>query len=210
MDLKTKLIVPSLIVLCLISGCSPRARYESRLKHELARGVRCDSIFMGLYLGMPQKDFYTQCWKLNRKGLIKQGETNSTVLYNTRDELKYPATMDFYPTFKNGKIATMPVKFAYTGWAPWNKELLSEKLEENVLRWYRKVYGGGFIKVKDPTRGTAWVKIDGNRRISIFKENDDLHVWALFTDLLAPADSLRTPGQVPDSLKKTVEIPVKK
>ncbi len=30
--------------------------------------------------------------------------------------------------------------------------------------------------------GTAFVKVDGNRRISIFKENE-LYVWAVFTDL---------------------------
>jgi hypothetical protein len=30
----------------------------------------------------------------------------------------------------------------------------------------------------------AYVRIDGNRRITIFKE-DDMHVWAVFKDMLA-------------------------
>jgi hypothetical protein len=51
-----------LIIGFILSGCSPKAKYERRLKHELASGVRYDSLFMGLYLGMPDKDFYNQCW----------------------------------------------------------------------------------------------------------------------------------------------------
>ena len=80
--------------------------------------------FLGLYFGMPEKDFYMHCWKLNQKGLIKQGESNTTVEYQLKDELKYPAVMDFYPKFNQGKISEMPVMFKYKGWAPWNKTLI--------------------------------------------------------------------------------------
>jgi hypothetical protein len=171
----------------LISGCSSEAKYERRLKHELASGVRNDSLFMGLYFGMPEKDFYTQCWKLNKKGLIRQGDSNTTVLYEMKGELQYPANMEFYPKFKQGLISELPVEFVYRGWAPWNKKLSSDKLELDVLRWYEKVYGKGFIEVRHPVRGSAFVKIDGNRRITIFKQ-DELHVWAYFTDLLIKKD----------------------
>ena len=80
---------------CIISGCSPRSKYERRLKQELASGVRYDSLFMGLYFGMPEKEFYTHCWKLNIKGLIRQGESNTTVEYEIKDELKYPCWNGF-------------------------------------------------------------------------------------------------------------------
>jgi hypothetical protein len=172
---------------CIISGCSPRSKYERRLKQELASGVRCDSLFFGLYLGMPEKDFYLHCWQLNKKGLIRQGDTNTTVEYNIKDELKYPGTMNFYPRFVQGKISEMPVQFHYKGWAPWNKKLSSEKLQADILNWYKKVYGAGFIKVKHPLHGIAYVKVDGNRRITIFKQ-DDLNVWAVFTDMLIKKD----------------------
>lgn len=205
----SKLLILLAVAGYIISGCSPRSRYESRLKRELASGVRYDSLFMGLYLGMPQKDFYTQCWNLNRKGLVKQGTSNTTVQYKTKDEFKYPATMDFYPGFSNGKISSMPVKFAYTGWAPWNRELSSDKLEEDVLRWYRKIYGPGFISVRDPVKGTAFIKIDGNRRISVYKEND-LNVWAVFTDLLAQKDTTVKSVNKVDSINKPVIMPEKK
>jgi hypothetical protein len=99
-----------------------------------------------------------------------------------KDELKHPAVMDFYPKFNQGKISEMPVSFKYKGWTPWNKTLSSDNLLNNVQKWFEKVYGKGFIKVKHPLHGTAYVKINGNRRITIFKEND-LHIWAIFTDM---------------------------
>lgn len=177
-----RLIALIMISSAFIYGCTLRSRYESRLKHELARGVRNDSLFMGLYFGMPEKKFYLHCWNLNQKGRIKQGESNTTVQYDLKKELKYPASMDFYPNFNEGRIFEMPVRFKYTGWAPWNKKLSSDNLQNDVLRWYKKTYGGPFLKVKHPERGYAFVNINGNRRITIFKE-DDLHVWAYFTDL---------------------------
>lgn len=177
-------LLMTIIPVCIfLISCSPRARYDRKLKHELGRGVRNDSIFMGLYFGMPEKEFYTHCWKLNKKGLIRQGETNTTVLYIIKNELKYPANMDFYPLFQDGKISEMPVKFVYQGWAPWNNKLSADNLEADILNWYEKTYGKGFIKIEHPQRGTAYVKIDGNRRITIFKQNDT-YVWAVFTDML--------------------------
>lgn len=176
-------LLPLLLSGFIISGCTQKAKYERRLKHELASGVRYDSLFMGLYLGMPDKDFYSQCWKLNRKGLIRQGTTNTTVEYQVRNELKYPAIMNFYPTFVKGKISEMPVRFVYSGWAPWNKKLSADSLQVDVLEWYKNKYGRDFLEVKHPEKGVAYLKIDGNRRISIYKE-DELHVWAVFTDML--------------------------
>ena len=172
-----------LISASVISGCSPKTKYERMLKHELASGVRYDSLFMGIYFGMPEKDFYIHCWKLNKKGLIRQGDSNTTVLYEMKDELKYPANIDFYPKFDQGKIFEMPVRYVYKGWAPWNKNLTSDKLIVDILMYYEKTYGSGFIEVKHRVRGSAYVKVNGNRRITIFKQ-DELHVWAIFTNLL--------------------------
>jgi hypothetical protein len=191
----------------MISGCSPRAKYERRLKHELASGVRYDSLFFGLYFGMPEKDFYVRCWNLNHNGLLKQGESNTTAEYQMNDELKYPAVMDFYPKFNQGKISEMPVMFKYKGWTPWNKTLSSGNLQNDVKKWYVKIYGEGFIKVKHPLHGTAFVKIDGNRRITIFKEND-LRVWAIFTDMSVKKgwiDSVSQPENIQNDTTKTIK-----
>lgn len=171
----------------VIFSCSPRSKYERRLKNELESGVRHDTLFLGLRFGMTQLDFYTHCWKLNRQGLIKQGADNTSVEYKLEDQLDHPATMNFYPKFYQEKIYEMPVQLIYDGWAPWNDELSAEKLQRDVLEWFNDVYGKNYIEVEHPKHGTAYVKIDGNRRISIFKE-DDSHVWALFKDMSIEED----------------------
>jgi len=200
-------LMPVLIFGWIASGCSPKARYERRLDNELAGGVRNDSLFMGIYLGMPQMDFYTHCWKLNRKGLIKQGPDNTKVEYILKNELKYPGTMYFYPLFYQGKICEMPVQFMYNGWAPWNKKLSSDHLLTDVLNWYKKTYGGGFMKVKHSKWGTAYIKVTGNRRITIFKQ-DDQHVWVIFTDMLIKKelnDTTSGKGKIHEDITKDLK-----
>ncbi len=184
MKTRNLFLIIILIAGSVISGCSPRSRYERMLKRELSSGVRNDSIFMGLYLGMPEKAFYLKCWDLNKKGLVKQGPTNTTVQYEIKNDLKYPVVANFYPRFMHGDIYEMPVRYVYKSWAPWNKKASSDNLEKDILKWYENLYGNGFIKVRHPKWGAAYVKVNGNRRITIFKENE-MYVWAVFTDLLA-------------------------
>ena len=173
-----------LVIGSMLAGCSPRTKYERTLARELASGVRHDSLFMGIYLGMSDKDFYTHCWELNHEGLIKQGATNTSVEYQIKDELEHPATMNFYPVFEDGRIVEMTVRFSYNGWAPWNKELCPENLAIDIRHWYEQLYGKGFITVEHSEHGKAFVKVDGNRRITIFNE-PDLSAWAIFTDMTA-------------------------
>jgi hypothetical protein len=47
-----------------------------------------------------------------------------TVLYKLHKELKYPASMNFYPDFQDSTIWKMRVYFHYDGWMPWNKSLV--------------------------------------------------------------------------------------
>lgn len=179
-----KWIVLAGIAALIVGGCTPGKTYERRLKRELASGIRYDSLFMGLSFGMTKKEFYEHCWNMNKDSIIKQGSANMSVQYDLNEELKYPATMNFYPEFDSGKIVEMPVRFIYNGWAPWNKELSASNLAKDVKSWYEDIYGKGFITVTHPMNGEAYTKIDGNRRITIYVEND-LYVWGRFTDMLA-------------------------
>ena len=172
------------IAALIVGGCTPGKTYERRLKRELASGIRYDSLFMGLSFGMTQKEFYEHCWNMNKDSIIKQGSANMSVQYDLNEELEHPATMNFYPRFDDDKIIEMPVRFIYNGWAPWTKELSASNLAKDVKTWYEGIYGKGFITVTHPMNGDAYTKIDVNISISIFVEND-LYVWALFTDMLA-------------------------
>ncbi len=143
---------------------------------------------MGLSLGMTEQEFYKHCYKLNRDSLVKQGSANMSVQYDINEELEYPATMNFYPKFHDGEISEMPVRFIYNGWSPWTKELSASNLAKDVKHWYEDIYGKGFVTVEHPMKGEAYIKVDGNRRITIYIEND-LYVWAIFTDMLSPGET---------------------
>lgn len=172
----------------LLTACDRRSEYQKLIEQELATGVRHDSLFFGIHIGMTSKDFYTHCWELNKQGLFREGPGNTTVLHELKNELKYPAQMTFYPEFCDEKICEMPVTFMYEGWAPWNKNLFSDKLQADVLQLLKKWYGDDFIRIprSGSDKGDLYVKVDGNRRIALGRISDS-EVKVQFSDLTAQA-----------------------
>lgn len=173
------------IATVFVTGCVIDSNeYSSVVKKELAKGVRVDSLFLGIHFGMTSKQFYGHCWELNKKGLLTDGKNNTAVLYKIYSELKYPASMNFYPKFFENRISVMGVDFQYNGWAPWNKALFADSLLPDVLRMFKKWYPGGndFIKITNKQKKTVYVKVDGNRRITVGKFND-VQVKVDYTDL---------------------------
>ncbi len=170
-------------------GSTTSSEYKKMEEKELASGVREDSLFLGIYLGMTSQDFYDHCWKLNKQGVIMEGTGNTTVHYDI-EEFKYPASMEFYPAFDQGLISAMPISFTYDAWSPWNKHLFSDKLIVEVLDLMKQWYGDGFIEIPNPNPigSNAWVKVDGNRRISVYYV-DDTKVKVDIVDLIAMKES---------------------
>jgi hypothetical protein len=165
--------------------------YKELEAKEIKRHVREDSLFFGIYLGMTSKQFYGHCWEMNKKGIFMDGLNNTAVLHKIDSiEMGHTALMNFYPDFYNNTIAVMRVSFQYDGWAPWNKQLYSDKLLPKVLelhnRWYPK--GNPFLKIEDKKRGTIYVKVDGNRRIIIGRASD-MTVRVDYTDLWVEQES---------------------
>jgi hypothetical protein len=74
-------------------------------------------------------------------------------------------------------------KYNYMGWAPWNLKLSADSLQIDLLEHYREIYGNNFMEVRHPIKGSAFIRVDGNRRIAISKA-DDQSVWVIYTDLL--------------------------
>lgn len=179
-----------LFLLALALGvwsCSstPTDEYNKLVKKELAKGTRSDSLFLGIKFGMTSKEFYGFCWEMNKKGILTDGANNTMVLYKMDSALKYPASMNFYPDFHDNRISHMRVTFQYNAWAPWNKAQFADSLLPDVLRLYRQWYPGGnpFFEMKDKLKGTIYIKVDGNRRILLGKQ-DDMIVRVDYTDLL--------------------------
>lgn len=174
-----------LLFACISCQQSTIDHYNSLVKKEVTSKKKVNNIFFGIALGMPSKDFYVHCWKMNKKGLFADGSGNTSVSYKlVKNELQHPAEMNFYPEFYNGRINKMWVRFQYAGWAPWNKDLDSGNLLADVLKLYQKWYPSGnpFITITDKKKGNIYVKVDGNRRI-IIGRYDDVQVKVDYTDL---------------------------
>ena len=174
----------SCIFSLFLFSCVQKGPYQEMLDRELSSNVRADSIFLGFSFGMPRKEFYASCWEMNKEGILIQGPNNLSVQYYLDDELPMPAYMRFYPQFDDsGKIYSMPIEFLYETYAPWNKSTSSDSLILEVKNLFENWYGGEFIKVVDQEGARqVYVKMDGNRRIRIFKR-DVAFVAADITDM---------------------------
>ncbi len=150
---------------------SCKSEYEKMETRELGSGKEVNEIFLGLKLGMDKKTFYEICWDLNKKGILSNGPSELSVEYTAKMPSGNNAKMRFYPKWEDEKIYMMPVEFTYEGWAPWNEELAVEKLREDAVKLFEEWYGPGFIEVTNEDKSQiVFVKVDGNRRIRIFRK----------------------------------------
>lgn len=165
----------------VLISCDQRTDYERLVDRELASGVRNDTLFLGYELGMERQDFFNHSWELNQQKIV----TGNSQVHYKMEELSSDATMTFYPDFKNDKIVRMPVEISFDSWAIWNRDLYSDSLVVEILDLYKDTYGSDFIHTVHPElKKESWIKIDGNRRISIYRK-DDMKVRVEFLDLTA-------------------------
>ena len=141
-----------------------------------------DSLFFGLSFGMESKDFFSKCLELNKSHQTIQGSHNTSVLYIDRENFKLPVDMNFYPNYIDDKIFAMPLYFNYKAWAPWNKDLQSDKLIIEVKNLMEKWYGPGFKEKKLNSGRIGYYKIDHPRIITI-KIRDEQFVDVLLENL---------------------------
>lgn len=160
------------ILLSVISLWSCEKSYQDILEEELESGVRYDSLFLGISMDMNRKSFYTHCWDLNNRGIVINGPSNLSVEYRLKNELKEPGYLRFYPKFEGDQISVMDVEFGYLDWAPWNQKLQVDSLMADVTGLLEKWYGNrDFIYLEDQEGRKVWVKLDGNRRIRLWKKD---------------------------------------
>lgn len=169
-----------------VVSCEPESEYQQRLETELSKDIRVDSLFLGYYLGMPQEEFYEHSWQLNKQEIV----TGQQTIHYRLESLKSPASMEFYPQFKEGQIYQMPVEIHYDGWAPWNRDLFADSLMVEVSELYEEKYNADFFQAIHPeSQKKALIDIQGNRRISIFKRDDRI-LTIEFLDLTAVENNL--------------------
>ncbi len=177
------------LLVALALACERASPYERMRTRELAREDTVRALFLNYELGMTQQAFYDSSWALNRRGLVMQGPQNQNVQYRLPRTLPFPATMLFYPDFKDGKVVQMRVRFGYDHWAPWNRRLQSDSLLFDVMDLLIRWYGSReFVErtiVSPPAESTTeFVTIDANRQIALGRFSDQ-EVYTVITDLRA-------------------------
>lgn len=176
-------------VISLFSGCEKKSEYQLMVEKELSSGVRNDSLFLGYTFGMEMKEFFDHSWNLNQQKIVTG---QAFVEYKLDDELSNEAKMVFYPSFHEEKIYHIPVDISFMAWAPWNRDLFSDHLIEELLEYYEGIYGAGFVQMPHPESGVpSWIKIDGNRQIMIYSK-DDRFARVEFLDLSVDPDEDQT------------------
>lgn len=177
------------IALLFMVGCGG-SEYSELVKREMASGVVYDSLLFDMKFGQHKQEFFQQCWQLNQRGVISNGPGNTTVKYPLPQKVEMdPAqsmTLLFFGDFDENNIMTgMDLQFYYNAWSIWNKKLQADQLihvvKDSLKKWYP---GNDFIRVplkKDSTE--IFVKVDGNRRITIKPLDDDKIVKAKIDDL---------------------------
>ena len=184
--MRTTKIVFFLGLLCTLIACKNGAKQDlaAIAKQELAKGIRNDSIFHGLYLGMTIAAFADTCREKHRQMLFDEGGNRMVEFELKNNELKFPAKISFYPSFKQGKISEIPVHIRYKDLEIWNPEMKTDKLVKDVKQLMEKWYGGTFFITPLPTGRNGFAQVSGNRRILIKVDKDD-EVLVVFTDLTA-------------------------
>jgi hypothetical protein len=179
----------NIIAICLaMVGCK-ESDYTQMVKSELAKGIRKDSVLLGISLGDSRDEFYGRCFDLNKEQIVTAG-TGVSVQYIFDDSTVHrePTQIKllFYPEFDSTNvISTMNLEFSYTGWAPWNRGLQSDSLQLKLVDLLSKWYGGNkFVNAHVQDKEIP-VKVDGNRRILVDIE-DSQRVLVRVHDILHP------------------------
>ena len=171
-------IIFCLLVLTPFLACEIESEYSKLLKKELKSGKSFNDLLLGLKIGQTKDDFYEICADLNKKKLITSGARN---LY--QEYILYPKDsvengkkirMSFMGIFDNDRIMKgMDIRFNYYSWIAWREEYNSDNLineiKDTLQLWYP---GNNFIEIDlklDSKNNLAYVKIDGNRQITMYK-----------------------------------------
>ena len=169
----TKYPINLLILITILSGCE--SDYTKMVKSELAKGIRKDSILLGIRFGITHNEFNGKCFDLNKQHLVVEGEGHS-VQYMFTDSLfhRKPTQIRllFVPAFDDKEILThMDLNFSYVGWAPWNRQFQADSLEGKVKKLLMLWYGGNeFVMAKTEDKEIP-VKLDGNRRVVVYRDD---------------------------------------
>lgn len=166
--------------------CSDQSSYEEVVARELSSGERHDSLFMGIHFNMHMQTFYDHCFEMNQKGLFFKEEGSVNVVWTLEEGFSAPVDFVFFPQGGHTLIQEIKGHMIYKNWTPFTKEFRAGKLQEELKAEMERWYGGRpFIKVEHPLDywPYSYLKVDGNRKIHLYRSFDDSKVEVVFEDL---------------------------
>ena len=174
----------------VLIGCtqSQDQVYRQLEERELASGARYDSLFKGLYFGMPYDSFRDHCMKMHVRGEFREGgrKSGAWVECNLTNEMKYPASLNFYPEFEESAITQMRAAVYYNSDVTFKDHpFVKDSLLHDAIRLMDRWYGPGFVKIDSPDslKEDIYVKVNGNRRITVYTDNINTMINLWFVDL---------------------------
>jgi len=189
----SNLLVRLLVISVLCIQCAESPSYEEVVDRELSSGERHDSLFMGIHLNMHMQTFYDHCYDLNQKRVFFKKEGSVNVQYTFQKAFSSPVDFVFFPQGGHTLIQKVKGYMIFQKWAPFTNEFTAGKLQEQLKEEMESWYGGRpFIQVEHPLGywPYSYVKVDGNRKIQLYRSFDDSKVEVVFEDL-APVLSSR-------------------
>ena len=175
------------ILITILSGCE--SDYTKLVKSELAKGIRKDSILLGIRFGNTHNEFNGKCFDLNKQHLVMEGEGHS-VQYLFTDSLVHRKPTQirllFVPAFDDKEIlSNMDLNFSYVAWAPWHRHFQADSLGTKVKKLLMLWYGGNEFVTAHVGDINLPVKVDGNRRVLVYRD-DPQRVIVRIEDILHP------------------------
>ena len=132
-----------------------------------------DKIFWDFTFGMERQAFFDTCFVLNDRKLITQGTKNTSVEYKDTTNFKSLVYVNFYPKFnEDDLVESMPVRYNYFAWAPWNKELSADSLLLEVVELIKEQEGIVFQEEKNIDGSLKLVHYNGPKTITAINEDD--------------------------------------
>jgi|GEM_PF-4385338 len=155
------------------------------MEKEKNRAEQFDSLFYGIHFKMTLPQFHGHCNAMYKKGLF-DGNNNYEVIINLKKGFEKPVDLIFSPTFDEPFIKLLKVRFSYTNSSVFDQktgsDVLIEELLEEMMEWYG---GSDFLEIspKYPYEKPYYIKLDGNRKITLKEGDSYREVIALYEDL---------------------------
>ncbi len=159
--------------------------YLNLLKKESGKKEQVDSVFFGVYLKMTATAFYDHCNRMFKEGIFNGGYDYQVTVQLT-EPFKRPVVLKFYPSFEKPFISKVLCNFSYVGADVFKKAdrnaVLIKELVPVMMTWYG---GNQFIEMPsgNPLKGPKYVKVDANRKITVYEGDNETNVAAIFEDL---------------------------